>query len=119
VLGLSLEVLHGLKLGWYLDVGNETRRLLWRLAHAHGVLLGLVHVAAGLSLAHLRFGERGPNLASRALCAATVLLPGGFFAGGIQVHGGDPGLGILPAPIGGLLLVVSLMIFARAALRGD
>jgi hypothetical protein len=27
--GLALEGLHGLKAGLYLDVGNETRRLLW------------------------------------------------------------------------------------------
>lgn len=34
--GLGLETLHGLKVGWYLDVENETRRLMWTLAHAHG-----------------------------------------------------------------------------------
>ncbi|HYQ14246.1 MAG TPA: hypothetical protein VEQ58_00755, partial [Polyangiaceae bacterium] len=43
-LGLGLETLHAFKVGLYLDVGNETRRLLWRLAHAHGALLGLLNV---------------------------------------------------------------------------
>ena len=35
-LGIALELMHGLKLRLYLDVNNETRRLMWTLAHAHG-----------------------------------------------------------------------------------
>ncbi len=31
--GAGLEAMHGFKVDWYLAVGNETRRLLWRLAH--------------------------------------------------------------------------------------
>ena len=50
LLGATLETLHGFKAGFYLDVSNETRRLMWTLAHAHGALLGIVNVAAGLSL---------------------------------------------------------------------
>ena len=49
-LGLLLETLQGFKVGAYLDVSNETRRMLWRLAHAHGTLLGVVHVLFGLTL---------------------------------------------------------------------
>ena len=52
-LGTILEALHALKLGVYLDVSNETRRLLWTLAHAHGALLGLLHVAFATSLPRL------------------------------------------------------------------
>ena len=43
-LGLVLETLHGFKIGAYLDVSNETRRLMWRLAHVHG----LKRLVAGL-----------------------------------------------------------------------
>ena len=43
--GIGLEAMHGFKIGWYLDVSNETRRLMWRLGHAHGVLLSLVNIA--------------------------------------------------------------------------
>src|SRR5262245_50656003 len=50
-LGVALETLHGLKVGWYLDTTNETRRLMWTLAHAHGTLLGLVHIALASSVA--------------------------------------------------------------------
>src|SRR2546430_15170980 len=48
-LGIGLETLHGFKLGWYLDGGNEMRRLMLTLAHAHGTLLALVNLAAGLT----------------------------------------------------------------------
>ena len=49
-LGLGLETLHGFKVGWYLDVANEARRLTWTLAHAHGTLLGLIHLGFAWSL---------------------------------------------------------------------
>src|SRR5262245_58711093 len=45
VLGIALEALHAWKSPTYLGVGNETRRLMWTLAHAHGVGLSLVHLA--------------------------------------------------------------------------
>ena len=48
-LGAVLEALHGFKIGWYVDVGNETRRLMFTLAHAHGTLLALVNIIAGLT----------------------------------------------------------------------
>ena len=44
-LGLVLEGLHGFKVGYYLKVSSETRRLMWTLAHAHGTLLALVNIA--------------------------------------------------------------------------
>ena len=44
-LGVVLEALHAFKAGFYLDVSQETRRLMWTLAHAHGTLFGLVHIA--------------------------------------------------------------------------
>jgi len=42
-LGGVLEMLHGFKIGWYVDVGNELRRLMFTLAHAHGTALALVN----------------------------------------------------------------------------
>lgn len=103
-LGIVLEGLHGFKVGWYLDLENEVRRLMWTLAHAHGALLGLVHVAfaATWHLARLRGGAAG--WASRGLSAASVLLPAGFFLGGFGIAGGDPGPGIALVPLGALAL---------------
>ena len=116
LLGLTLEGLHGFKLGLYLDVANETRRLMWTLAHAHGALISLVHVVFGLSLPVLgNWNGRTRSLASRCLTAALVLMPLGFFLGGVFIHEGDPGLGVLLAPPGGLLLVAAVALTARGA----
>src|SRR3954454_16279115 len=45
--GAVLDTMHAFKIGLYLDVGNETRRFMWTLAHAHGLGLGILHVALG------------------------------------------------------------------------
>ncbi len=110
-LGLVLEALHGLKVGAYLDADQETRRLMWRLAHAHGTLLSLVHLALAATVAQ-RPGVGGA-LASRCLTASLVLMPAGFLLGGAWTHGGDPGLGISLVPPGGLLLLVAVGGVAR------
>jgi len=110
-LGIVLEALHGFKVGWYLNVSTETRRLLFTLAHAHGTLLGLVNIAFGLTVAHLP-GWKGLSrkTASASLKAATWLLPGGFFLGGLVIYHGDPGLGILLVPLGAGFLLLSVLL---------
>ena len=113
--GLALEILHGVKAGLYLNVSNEMRRLMWTLAHAHGTLLALVQIAFALTLPHAPAWPAGPrSLASRCLLAAGVLLPGGFFLGGLVIHGGDPGVGILLVPAGAVLLFLAVLLTARA-----
>jgi hypothetical protein len=111
-LGLTLETLHGFKIGWYLDVGNEMRRLMFTLGHAHGTALALVNIVAGLTTRTVaRFQLRAS--VSFALIWAALLLPGGFFLGGVVTYGGDPGLGVWLVPFGALLLFYSV---ARIAL---
>ena len=112
VLGALLEALHAFKAPLYLDVGNETRRLMWRLAHAHGTLLSLVNVVYALAVE--RRPRLGSALASRCFLSALVLLPFGFFGGGVIVHGGDPGLPIVLVPLGALTLAVGLGAVLRA-----
>jgi hypothetical protein len=115
-LGIVLESLHGLKIGWYLDVSNGTRRLMWTLGHAHGTLLGLVNLAFGVSVPMLPdWNPRAREVASICLMIAGVLLPCGFLLGGIVVYGGDPGLGILLVPVGALGLFVAVYLTARQA----
>jgi peptidoglycan/LPS O-acetylase OafA/YrhL len=116
VLGLTLETLHGFKVRAYLDGANETRRLMWTLAHAHGTLLGFVNVLYGLTVASVSDWGRG-SLTSRGLVAAAVLLPAGFFLGGLQPYGGDPGLGILLVPVGAIALIAALgaLVLGRRA----
>jgi hypothetical protein len=114
--GLALEMLHGFKVRAYLDVSNETRRLMWTLAHAHGTLLSLVHVIFGLSVrVAAESVERNLRLISLCLVGASVFLPGGFFLGGVVVYGGDPGLGVLLVPVGAVLLLAAVFFIASQA----
>jgi hypothetical protein len=117
-LGLVLEALHGFKLDFYLNVSNEARRLLWTLAHAHGALISLLHIVFALTLGARPAAPSSIRLASRCLTAALFVLPGGFFLGGIDVHGGDPGIGVLLVPVGGALLFVGVWSTARGLSRG-
>ena len=112
-LGFILESFHGLTLGFYLDVRNETRRLMWTLAHSHGTLLALVNIAFGASVGQLAgWPVSRLRLASRCLRMGSVLLPVGFFSGGILVHGGDPGLSILIVPAAAELLIAAVLLIA-------
>jgi hypothetical protein len=114
-LGLLLESLHAFKAGWYLDVSNGARRLMWTLAHAHGALAGLVNLAfAGSADRLAEHAPRRAAVASASLIAATVLLPGGFLLGGIWIEDGDPGLGVLLVPVGGALLALATLLRALA-----
>lgn len=109
--GLALESLHGLKIAAYLDLGHAVRRHMWTLAHAHGALLGLVHLglaATARAAPRLAAAPHG-RVSSVSLDAATVLLPLGFFLGGLQHYAGDPGLGVLLVPLGGALLLVAAL----------
>jgi hypothetical protein len=106
-LGAVLETLHGFKIGWYVDVGNETRRLMLTLAHAHGTLLALINIAAGLTARTVDRFELRPSI-SFALIWAAILLPAGFALGGIVIYDGDPGLGVWLVPVGAILLFYSV-----------
>jgi hypothetical protein len=109
--GVTLEALHGFKVQAYL--ASETRREMWRLAHAHGTLLGILClVFAAVAEAHVAAPIRG-RVASLIRWGA-VLMPLGFFLGGILNSEGDPSLGILLVPVGALLLVVALVRVALA-----
>lgn len=112
-LGLVLETLHGFKVQAYLNLMNETRRLMWTLAHAHGTALGVIHLGFAFSVSCVPSWPQGSRaVASYSLIAASVLMPAGFFFGGVWVYAGDPGLGILLVPVGGVLLFVAVLLAA-------
>ncbi len=112
-LGIMLEALHGFKVGWYLEAAFETRRLMWTLGHAHGTLLSLVNLAFGFTV-HLVADDnaRWPRFASPSLMAAGLLLPGGFFLGGIFIYDGDPGVGVFLVPLGAMMLLIGVLVTA-------
>ena len=116
LLGTTLETMHGFKIGWYLDVSNETRRLMWTLAHTHGTLLSILNIVFALSIPKIN-GWQGSTrtLASRCMLTSLFLLPTGFLLGGIFINSGDPGLGILLVPPGALLLLTGTALTAHAA----
>lgn len=116
-LGLTLETLHALKVQVYL--GSHLRRELWTLAHAHGNLLGI------LCLVMAALGERClPADAARArmliaLRVGAVLMPIGFFLGGVLNREGDPSPAILLVPVGAVFLVLAFWRAVRGAADGD
>jgi len=117
-LGITLEAMHGLKIGWYLDESFETRRLMWTLAHAHGTLLSLVHVAFAFTI-HALPEDSTPRrgFSSPLLIAASVLIPGGFFLGGFFLYSGDPGLGVWLVPIGAACMITAVAATALGLTR--
>ncbi len=118
LLGLLLEAMHGFKVGWYLNAGEETRRLLLTLGHAHGVLLGVVNVAFGATLHALSdLDPQTFRLSSPLLLCASILLPAGFVLGGLVTYGGDPGFGIFLVAPGAAALILAIALIARATFR--
>jgi hypothetical protein len=105
--GLALEAAHGFKLAAYLD--DDLRHALLRLAHAHGVVLGLVLLA---------YARGAPTAGvGRLLRAGAGLIPVGFALAAIAPHEGDPGWPVVLVPVGGVLLVVGLGRAAAQAWR--
>ena len=114
-LGIVLEILHGLKVGWYLDDGNVARRQVWTLAHTHGTLLAVFSLLFAASLPHFpNWNPSSRRLASRCLLAAILLMPTGFFLGGFWIYSGDPGLGILLVIPGAAFLFIAVLKTALA-----
>lgn len=108
-LGVTLEALHAFKVQAYL--GSEMRRELWRLAHAHGTLLGIVCLVF-TALGEQHVAERVRPSVARFVAGGAVLMPLGFFLGGILNSEGDPSLGIVLVPVGAALLIVALIRLA-------
>ncbi len=94
------------------------RRELWTLAHAHGTLLGALNVLFGLSAAGLVARADRRLVASRLLRAGAVLVPLGFFLGGIGAAEGDPSLFIVLVPAGALLALLGLAMLLLEARKG-
>jgi hypothetical protein len=106
-LGFALEAAHALKLSAYLD--HPLRRELLRWAHAHGVGLALVVLAAAAS---------GLNEGAQRfvvwLRRGAVLMPLGFASSVFGHSEADPGPSIWLVPIGAFLTIGGLAGIARA-----
>jgi hypothetical protein len=109
--GVTLEALHGFKVQAYL--ASDMRREMWRLAHAHGTLLGILCLVCG-AIGEAYIAEAIRPRALAMIRWGSVLMPVGFFLGGVLNSEGDPSLGIVLVPAGALLLVVALVRVALA-----
>ena len=110
-LGVALETLHGFKIGWYLDVDREISRLMLTLSHAHGTLLALVNIGAGLTLRAVK-GLEFTVGTSRSLIWGSILLPVGFLLGGLVIHDEGGPMFVADAaadPISGLLGATAIL----------
>ena len=116
-LGIVLETMHGFKIGWYLDAGNEARRLMFTLGHFHGTMLALVNIGAGLRIRAVEIFLLRPFV-SPGLISAAILLPGGFLLGSFMTYDGDPGSGVWLVPVGALLMLYGVVGFALGFPRG-
>ena len=92
--GALLESLLGWKSSLLGD--DELRHHLWSLAHFHAAFLALLNL--------IYPSATNATKPSRTLIAGSILLPLGFFLGGLAHPEGDPGLGIWLAPLGAILL---------------
>ncbi len=113
-LGLTLEALHAMKVQVYF--GSALRRELWTLAHAHGNLLGILCLAVAALGPRLLSDPARLRRVEKLLAIGAVLMPLGFLLGGVLNSEGDPSLGILLVPIGGVLVFVALVLAGRAAM---
>ncbi len=113
LLGTILEGLLGFKSDHYVTADNEIRRMMWTLAHAHGALLGLVHIAFALTV-HSGASTTPHRWISPSLMTASILLPGGFFAGGIFPFENDPGVGVWVVPLGACFMIAAVLLIARS-----
>ena len=109
-LGLTFEALHAMKVQVYL--GSAMRREMWTLAHAHGAMLGIL-LPVFAALAPCWIASDATRGVSRLLVPGALLMPLGFLLGGVLNSEGDPSVGVLLVPIGGILVLVALV---RAAL---
>ncbi|MEL6195502.1 MAG: hypothetical protein AAFQ77_00425 [Myxococcota bacterium] len=109
-LGMVLEALLAFKTPSYIGAIGELRRNLWTLAHAHGTLISLIHLAFAAHISERRSPKL--SLASPALFVALVVMPAGFLLGGAFPSESDPGIGIWLVPLGGLSLVGACILLA-------
>ena len=87
------------------------------MSHAHGNLLGILCLVFGALGERTVPDERARGSVSRWLRIGSVAMPAGFFVGGILSSEGDPSLGVLLVPLGGVCLLYALVRAGLAARR--
>ena len=112
--GLTLEALHGFKVRAFMQ--SDMRRELFRLAHAHGTMLGILCLVFAV-LAERHVAKAARLSIARLVALGAVLMPLGFFLGGVLNSEGDPSLGIALVPVGAILLIAALVRAAQGTAK--
>lgn len=94
---------------------DALRRELWSLAHFHGAMLAVVNIVYVQWADSSQIAENSRKSASRTLLIGSILMPVGFFLGGVAHPEGDPGIGIFLVPLGALLLLYTIGLHMLAA----
>jgi hypothetical protein len=92
---------------------------MWTLAHAHGAMLGILLLVFAALAPSVIASARDRSRVAGLLGAGALLMPLGFLLGGILNSEGDPSLGILLVPAGGLILIGGLLFAATRAGRAQ
>lgn len=111
--GLFLEGLIAFRTPIYLQ--DPVRRELFRLGHAHGTLLSLLLIVAGLY--SIRAGRTLPRISNISFRSGAILMPIGFILGGISHYESDPNPLVFLAPLGGLLVLFSIISIGVGSMK--
>ncbi len=111
LLGVALEIMLAYKSAFLLGPEHETRRLLLRLAHAHGTLLSLFTLCWLTLTAHLNCPS-SPST-GRLYFSSALLMSSGFFFSGLQANERDPGFMIALVPLGAAALITAFLLSAK------
>ncbi len=114
--GAALETLEAFRV--FALVGDPWRARMWSLAHFHGAALGLVNLVYAPWAEAAALSATTQSAGSWCLRAGSVLMPLGFVLGGVGAHETDPSLGVLLAPVGAGLIIVTAFVQTRAAWAG-
>lgn len=87
---------------------DPLRRELWSLAHFHGAMLAIINLVYSQWANNIAVSQQ--NIASWSLIFGSILLPLGFFLGGVAHLEADPSLGIFLVPIGTLMLLYTIFL---------
>ncbi len=101
ILGLLLDLFYAMRLDFYML--DPIRREVWRLAHAHGILMMLFYIV------FYKFHGFKDKLNENSAFAGAFIMPMGFFIGGLQTTETDPSLGIFLVPLGALLFIGGIL----------
>lgn len=100
ILGVYLEM----KLGSGSEWKESARKALWKTAHLHGALFGILNILYGLLIRNFKLFGKIIWMGSIFAFLGGLLFPGALFLGGIYFKA------IFIAPLGGLCMICGWII---------